>query len=33
MTRKFFSIDWWSVVLALATAAAVRLGYLPRVPW
>jgi hypothetical protein len=27
------SLDWWAVLLALALAALVRAGLLPRVPW
>jgi len=27
------SLDWWSVILAIAAAAAVRLGWLPSIPW
>jgi hypothetical protein len=27
------SLDWWSVIGALAAAAIVKLGFLPHVPW
>jgi hypothetical protein len=28
-----FSLDTWAVILALALAALVRFGIIPRVPW
>ncbi len=28
-----FSLDWWSVLAALALAAAVVAGILPSIPW
>lgn len=27
------SLDWWSVLLALAAAALVKTGILPHIPW
>jgi len=27
------SLDTWAVILALAAAALIRLGVIPRVPW
>jgi hypothetical protein len=27
------SLDTWAVLLALAAAALIRLGLIPRVPW
>jgi hypothetical protein len=27
------SLDWWSVIAALAAAALVRFNILPRIPW
>ena len=27
------SVDWWSVVLALAAVALVRLGVMPHITW
>jgi hypothetical protein len=27
------SLDWWSVLLALAAAALVKAGVLPHIPW
>jgi len=27
------SLDWWSVLLALAAAALVKAGILPHIPW
>jgi hypothetical protein len=30
---KRLSLDWWSVIVALAAAALVRTGWLPRIPW
>jgi hypothetical protein len=27
------SLDWWSVIAALAAAAVIKLGVLPHVPW
>jgi hypothetical protein len=32
-SRFVLSIDWWSVIAALAAAAIVKLGFLPHVPW
>jgi hypothetical protein len=29
----FFSLDTWSVIVALALAALVRLGLIKTVPW
>lgn len=31
--RRLMTLDGWAVVLALALAAAVRLGLLPAVRW
>ena len=28
-----FSLDTWAVILALALAALIRFGIIPRVPW
>jgi hypothetical protein len=28
-----FSLDTWAVILALALAALIRFGVIPRVPW
>jgi len=30
---KKLSVDWWSVIVALAAAALVSAGWLPRIPW
>lgn len=30
---KTLSVDWWSVILALATAALVRIGAIPHISW
>ena len=27
------SLDWWTVFIALAIAAAVKSGLLPAIPW
>jgi len=27
------SLDWWSVIAALAAAAAIRCSILPHIPW
>jgi hypothetical protein len=27
------SLDWWSVLLALAAAGLVKSGFLPHIPW
>ena len=27
------SLDWWSVLLALAIAGLVKAGVLPHIPW
>jgi hypothetical protein len=27
------SLDWWSVVVAIAAAVAVKFNLLPRIPW
>jgi hypothetical protein len=27
------SLDWWSVIAALAAAALVRFNILPHIPW
>ena len=31
--KVVLSLDWWSVIAALAAAAVVKLGFLPHVPW
>ena len=31
--KVVLSLDWWSVIAALAAAAIVKLGFLPHVPW
>jgi hypothetical protein len=28
-----WSMDWWSVLLALLAAALVKAGVLPHIPW
>jgi len=33
MNIKSISLDWWSVIVALAVTVAVRLDVLPRIPW
>jgi hypothetical protein len=30
---KNLSVDWWSVIIALAAAALVRSGAAPHIPW
>lgn len=32
-TRLGISLDWWSVIIAVALAALLRFGILPAVPW
>jgi hypothetical protein len=27
------SRDWWAVIVAVAAAVVVKLGWLPRIPW
>lgn len=27
------SLDWWSVIAALAAALLIKSGLLPRIPW
>jgi hypothetical protein len=27
------SVDWWSLILALAAAALIRAGLAPHIPW
>ena len=31
--RLGISLDWWSVIIAVALAALLRFGILPAVPW
>lgn len=31
--RTKLSLDTWAVLIALAAAALIRLGLLPRIPW
>jgi hypothetical protein len=31
--RKRLSLDWWTVLAALAAALLVKVGVLPAVPW
>jgi hypothetical protein len=33
LTPAGLSVDWWSVLLALAAAALVKAGMLPHIPW
>jgi hypothetical protein len=33
LTPAGLGVDWWSVLLALATAALVKAGILPHIPW
>jgi hypothetical protein len=33
VTKSKLSVDWWSVLLALATTALVWAGILPHIPW
>jgi len=33
LTPAGLSVDWWSVLLALAAAALVKAGVLPHIPW
>jgi hypothetical protein len=30
---KTLSLDWWSVILALAAAALIRIGAFPHIAW
>jgi hypothetical protein len=30
---KKLTLDWWSVIAALAAAALLRVGLLPHIPW
>ena len=30
---KNLSVDWWSVILALATTVLIWAGVLPHIPW
>ena len=30
---KKLSVDWWSVLIALAIAALIKLGLTPAIPW
>lgn len=32
-TRLGFSLDWWSVIIAVALALLVLSGLLPNIPW
>ena len=32
-TMKKLSVDWWSVLIALAIAALIKLGLTPAIPW
>jgi hypothetical protein len=32
MTKRI-SLDWWTVIAALAAAAIVKAGILPNIPW
>ncbi len=32
-TRMGISLDWWSVIVAVALAALIRFSVLPAVPW
>jgi hypothetical protein len=31
--RKRISLDWWTVLAALAAAVLVKAGVLPAIPW
>ncbi len=33
VNKSRLSLDWWSVLLALAAAALVKAGILPHIPW
>jgi hypothetical protein len=30
---KALSVDWWSVILALAAVALIRMGAVPHISW
>jgi hypothetical protein len=30
---KTLSVDWWSVIVALAAAALIRMGAIPHISW
>jgi hypothetical protein len=30
---KTLSLDWWSVILALAAVGLIRIGAIPHIPW
>jgi hypothetical protein len=30
---KTLSVDWWSVIVALAAAALIRMGVVPHISW
>ncbi|HEX3997426.1 MAG TPA: hypothetical protein VHX65_02635 [Pirellulales bacterium] len=32
-TRMGISLDWWSVIIAVALAALLRANILPPIPW
>jgi hypothetical protein len=32
-SRQKLSVDWWSVITALAAAILIKFGILPHIPW
>ena len=33
MQSRRISLDWWTVIGALAAATLVKIGLIPRIPW
>jgi hypothetical protein len=33
MNKRKLSLDWWSVIAALAAVALIKAGVLPAIPW
>ena len=31
--RRTLSIDWWTVIAALAAVALIKVGLIARIPW